>query len=274
LPSRQPLLYPAHTQEARIAGANAIAGYDEVARSSALERGPKPLCPEINLNPVLIASTPDTTTPLRCPPVSPLNRLPATDEIIQDGPLRTRRRRADERRRTTPPQCETLGCENSPVEAGYCAACAEISPSILNHDAPEEGHQASAASHSDTDSDRNAPGSDDTAADGTIETGADDREPPNETSDVQEALAERIDEPVVEDNDGSEDAIGIHVSVEENDTEEIHLERGSCPVANGEHGEAWMLAVHVACYLDHALKDIHTHGEALFGELLPCHHHK
>ncbi|EMA48606.1 hypothetical protein [Halococcus salifodinae] len=88
-----------------------------------------------------------------------------------------------------------------------------------------------------------------------------------------EALAERIDEPVVEDDDGSEDAIGIHVSVEEDDSEEIHLERGSCPVANGEHGEAWMLAVHVARHLGHAPKDIHTHDEALFGEPLPCHHH-
>jgi hypothetical protein len=88
-----------------------------------------------------------------------------------------------------------------------------------------------------------------------------------------EALAERIDEPVVEDDDGSEDAIGIHVSVEEDDTEEIHLERGSCPVANGEYGEAWMLAVHVARHLGHAPKDIHTHDEALFGEPLPCHHH-
>jgi hypothetical protein len=88
-----------------------------------------------------------------------------------------------------------------------------------------------------------------------------------------EALAERIDEPVVEDDDSAEDAIGIHVSVEEDDEEEIHLERGSCPVANGEHGEAWMLAVHVARHLGHAPKDIHTHDEALFGEPLPCHHH-
>jgi len=87
-----------------------------------------------------------------------------------------------------------------------------------------------------------------------------------------EALAERIDEPIVE-GDGSEDAIGIHATVEEDDTEEIHLERGSCPVANGQHGEAWMLAVHVARHLGHAPKDIHTHDEALFGEALPCHHH-
>lgn len=53
-----------------------------------------------------------------------------------------------------------------------------------------------------------------------------------------EDLAERIDELIVEDDDddSSEDAIGIHVIVEDN--EEIHLERGSCPVANGLHGEA------------------------------------
>jgi hypothetical protein len=86
-----------------------------------------------------------------------------------------------------------------------------------------------------------------------------------------EDLIERIDEPVVEDDDSSEDAIGIHVSVEADDTEETNLDRGSCPVANGQYGEAWMLAVHVARHLGHAPKDIHTHDEALFGEPLPCH---
>jgi hypothetical protein len=83
-----------------------------------------------------------------------------------------------------------------------------------------------------------------------------------------EDLAERIDEPVVE-NDDDADAIGIHGAVEEDD--DIHLSRGSCPVANGQYGEAWMLAVHVARHLGHAPKDIHTHDEALFGEALPCH---
>jgi len=86
-----------------------------------------------------------------------------------------------------------------------------------------------------------------------------------------EALAERIDEPVVED-DSDDDAIGVRAPAED-DEEEIHLERGSCPVGNGQHGEAWMLAVHVARHLGHAPKDIHTHDEALFGETLPCHHH-
>jgi hypothetical protein len=88
-----------------------------------------------------------------------------------------------------------------------------------------------------------------------------------------EDLAERIEKPVVEDDDDAGDAIGVHVSVEEDDTEKIHLERGSCPVANGQYGEAWILAVHVARHLGHAPKDIHTHDKALFGEELPCHHH-
>ena len=86
-----------------------------------------------------------------------------------------------------------------------------------------------------------------------------------------EALAERIDELIVKD-DSDDDAIGVRAPTED-DEEEIHLERGSCPVANGQHGEAWMLAVHVARHLGHAPKDIHTHDEALFGETLPCHHH-
>ncbi|GAA0473714.1 hypothetical protein MUK72_19880 (plasmid) [Halococcus dombrowskii] len=85
-----------------------------------------------------------------------------------------------------------------------------------------------------------------------------------------EDLAERIEEPILESDDGEEATIGMHVSVEE-ESDELHLERGSCPVANGQYGEAWMLAVHVARHLGHAPKDIHTHDEALFGESLPCH---
>ena len=64
-----------------------------------------------------------------------------------------------------------------------------------------------------------------------------------------EALAERIDEPIVEGDDGSEDPIGIHATVEEDDEEEIHLERGSCPVANGQHCRAyhrWAQKLHPA----------------------------
>lgn len=87
-----------------------------------------------------------------------------------------------------------------------------------------------------------------------------------------EVLAERIDEPVGENDDDSETAIGTHATVEEDSSDKIHLECGSCSVANGEHGETWMPAVHVARHLGHAPKDIHTHDEALFGEPLPCHH--
>lgn len=33
--------------------------------------------------------------------------------------------------------CETVGCENAPVEGGYCAECADISPGILDDDSRE-----------------------------------------------------------------------------------------------------------------------------------------
>jgi hypothetical protein len=92
-----------------------------------------------------------------------------------------------------PPQCETLGCDNPPVKGGYCAECAEISPGILDHDAPEERHRASTVSHSDdNDSDRSALESDDSAADGPTKLEAGDGEPPYETSDAQEAFADAV----------------------------------------------------------------------------------
>ena len=50
-----------------------------------------------------------------------------------------------------------------------------------------------------------------------------------------EALAEHIDEPVVKDD--GDDEIGVRAPADEAE-EGIHLERGSCPVGNGYHGEA------------------------------------
>lgn len=49
-----------------------------------------------------------------------------------------------------PEICTTLGCENTLVEGGYCAECADISPGILDSDddtdTAEEGHRVSAVS--------------------------------------------------------------------------------------------------------------------------------
>ena len=90
------------------------------------------------------------------------------------------------------PQCDTLGCENTPVEAGYCAECAEISPRVLNENPPEEGHQASAESLSEDDSDPDSPGSNEVVTESPIEARADDQEPPNEPADAQDAFADAI----------------------------------------------------------------------------------
>ena len=91
-----------------------------------------------------------------------------------------------------PPQCDTLGCENTPVEAGYCVECVEISTGVLNENPPEEGHQASAESLSEDDSDPDSPGSDEAVAESPIEVRSDDKEPPNEPVDAQDAFADAI----------------------------------------------------------------------------------
>ncbi|QSX00469.2 hypothetical protein [Haloterrigena alkaliphila] len=48
------------------------------------------------------------------------------------------------------------------------------------------------------------------------------------------------------------------------------LERGSCPTANGEYGDAWRLVIQTARALGHTPAEIHIHATALFGEELPC----
>src|SRR5699024_1817679 len=75
-----------------------------------------------------------------------------------------------------------------------------------------------------------------------------------------EAIVERIDSPAVEDEDEDGD-----------DVANVNLDRASCPTANGDHGQAWQLAVHVAQAIGHTPREIHVHDEALFGAELPCH---
>jgi hypothetical protein len=80
-----------------------------------------------------------------------------------------------------------------------------------------------------------------------------------------EELAERIDAPITDDED---DESGDSNDEDPDDTD---LDRGSCPVANGDHGKALHLAVHVARNLGHSPQEIHTRDTELFGQELPCH---
>lgn len=63
---------------------------------------------------------------------------------------------------------------------------------------------------------------------------------------------------------------GAHCQPADEDEDEVHLDRTSCATANGEHGEAWALRVHVARELGYTPRDIITKAEALFDEPLPC----
>jgi len=73
-----------------------------------------------------------------------------------------------------PPLCDTLGCENTPVEAGYCEECTGISPGVLDQDWGEESHQGSAGSLDVGDLDSNVPKSSDGAVDHPSEIEIDD----------------------------------------------------------------------------------------------------
>lgn len=54
--------------------------------------------------------------------------------------------------------------------------------------------------------------------------------------------------------------------------DEFAAVRPTCPTAEGEHGDDWKLAVHVARRLDFTPRDIHERAEGLFGDALPCQH--
>ena len=59
---------------------------------------------------------------------------------------------------------------------------------------------------------------------------------------------------------------------DEDDREEVSLDRATCPTADGEHGVAWALAVHVARRLGYTPRQIHAQARGLFGADLPCEH--
>jgi hypothetical protein len=63
----------------------------------------------------------------------------------------------------------------------------------------------------------------------------------------------------------------VTVEDEDDDGADVEVDRASCPTANGEHGQAWQLAVHVARALGHSPQDIHQRDAAIFGGELPCH---
>ncbi len=58
----------------------------------------------------------------------------------------------------------------------------------------------------------------------------------------------------------------------EEDDESVDLDRPTCETAEGEHGVAWALAVHVARRLGYTPQEIHTQARGLFGAPLPCSH--
>lgn len=57
---------------------------------------------------------------------------------------------------------------------------------------------------------------------------------------------------------------------EEEDDDGVELDRPTCETADGEHGDAWALAVHVARRLGYTPREIHTQARGLFGAELPC----
>ncbi|MFD1687599.1 hypothetical protein [Halobellus litoreus] len=70
-----------------------------------------------------------------------------------------------------------------------------------------------------------------------------------------------------EDTDASAD---IFDEDDEDDAEAVDLDRATCPTAEGAHGDAWALAVHVARRLGYTPQEIHTQARGLFGAELPC----
>lgn len=70
--------------------------------------------------------------------------------------------------------------------------------------------------------------------------------------------------------DGADDITDPAEIFIEEDDEEVELERPTCNTAEGEHGVAWALAVHVARRLGYTPREIHTQAQGLFGAELPC----
>jgi hypothetical protein len=98
-----------------------------------------------------------------------------------------------------PTICETLGCENEPVEDGYCVECTDKFPGILDsddgdgsNDTLEERHRASDVSRAN-EPERESPESADSGSDSRVKSGPDDANPSFEA-----------DEPTTRDHSGHE----------------------------------------------------------------------
>lgn len=71
-------------------------------------------------------------------------------------------------------------------------------------------------------------------------------------------------------NGDEEDEDGETTLFEEKDDDEVELDRATCATAEGKHGKAWALVVHVARRLGYTPQEIHTQAHGLFGADLPC----
>ena len=91
-----------------------------------------------------------------------------------------------------------------------------------------------------------------------------DKTPLRERWSLLEAAVDGADEDV--------DPADIFDTDEEEDREEVSLDRATCPTADGDHGVAWALAVHVARRLGYTPRQIHAQARGLFGAALPCEH--
>ena len=75
-----------------------------------------------------------------------------------------------------------------------------------------------------------------------------------------------------EEEDGDDLDLSEIFTEEEEDGETVDLQRPTCETAEGDHGVAWALAVHVARRLGYTPREIHTQARGLFGAELPCNH--
>ena len=67
-----------------------------------------------------------------------------------------------------------------------------------------------------------------------------------------------------------EDPGDVELFGAEKDNDAVDLDRPTCETADGKHGDAWGLAVHVARRLGYTPREIHTEARGLFGAPIPC----
>jgi hypothetical protein len=81
-------------------------------------------------------------------------------------------------------------------------------------------------------------------------------------------FSEAVDEALKEDD--AENLAPSDIFVEDDNEDDVDLDRATCPTAEGENGPAWALAVHVARRLGYSPRQIHQDARGLFGAELPC----